>query len=673
MEERLNEAAGELMRAARAIAEARGDAEISGAHVLLGGLRHPFPTLSAVLRPSKLRAGKVADQMEELLTGLDLGDTDVPPFARMLAALAEKQGGEVGPEVLVRVALAQNDPGTAELVAVLKHFDAQLVERLASLAAPPAPGAGAVRSTELRSDSAGPRVALCLNQAQTLAQEGQINTRLLVRVCLSDVSGFLSKGLLAVGAYENVLRAVGGKVRLPPAKHRKFELHRCTSYLQSILQRALDIAVGEGQEEIDERSLTLALIADAREDATSDLASLARRLRDLEAWVEKQAGFVADDMTDGEVPMDQIVPFLQSRVINQDHAIKEVYRPILRVRLGLGFEDALAAVLLFVGPPGVGKSYLAKLMAEVLYGHDPNNPEAHFVMVECGRYKDSHAVTDLIGAPHGYIGSDKGILRDGVRDKYPCVIVFDEAERMNVAIWDALLTMFNDGVFRDNEGARYTLKDCVVVLTSNKGIEEAEDYRRKKLFGEHATADALVADAYRRLEGAAVKKAKAGPRETLSPDEFWSNEDYRESYKAILLSRVREHFGPALYSRIDEKMGFNGLREVDYVQIAANAVQQLTAHLESKTGVRLWSTPEVAQAIAGALRSQVDASARDINRFVRKYILDDAFAPLKLKELEDKTPLAPAYQIKTVLSGPRAHRVLDHFELVPTELPQEQP
>jgi ATP-dependent Clp protease ATP-binding subunit ClpA len=169
-----------------------------------------------------------------------------------------------------------------------------------------------------------------------------------------------------------------------------------------------------------------------------------------------------------------------------------------------------------------------------------------------------------------------------------------------------------------------------------------------------------------------VKSAKAGPRETLSPDEFWSNEDYRENYKAILLSRVREHFGPALYNRIDEKIGFNGLREVDYVQIAANAVQQLTTHLKTKTGVQLWATPDVAQAIAGALRSQIDASARDINRFVRKYILDDAFALLKLKELEDKSPLAPAYQIKTVMTGRKENRILDHFELVPAEPPQVQ-
>jgi ATP-dependent Clp protease ATP-binding subunit ClpA len=312
-----------------------------------------------------------------------------------------------------------------------------------------------------------------------------------------------------------------------------------------------------------------------------------------------------------------------------------------------------------------------------MYGHDPNNPEAHFVMVECGRYKDSHAVTDLIGAPLGYVGSDKGILRDGVRDKYPCVIVFDEAERMNVGIWDSLLTMFNDGVFRDNEGARYTLKDCVVVLTSNKGIEEAEDYRNNKLKGEHAKADALVADAHQRLENKAVK-AKSGPREILSSDEFWSNEDYRENYKAILLSRAREHFGPALYNRIDEKIGFNGLREVDYVQIAAKAVNELIAHLEARTGVRLWykkgEVEEVPQAIAGVIRSQADPSARDINRFVRKYILDDAFAPLKLKEIEEKKPLAPAYEIQPKMTaGKKENQVLDHFELVEAEPLQGQP
>lgn len=425
MERKLNEAAKTLLSLAKNLASAGGRIEVSGVDLLLAALRQPFPAFSVAFHGTKLTLGKIADQMESLLRVIDFGEADVQPFDEILAELVRRSDGEAGPEVLVRAALRQNDPGTKELTALLKSIDGQLIDRLSSLApAPPPPEegpslkGGPVEGVELRLESISPRVMLYLSQAQGLAGDRQISIRQLIRVCLSDLGGFLSRGLLAVGAYEPVLRTVGGKVR-PSAKRVKFELDRCTNDLRLILKRALEFSKRDGQDFIDERALALALIADARQDSPTDFSSIVERLPDLEAWVEKQDSLAGEDATIGEIPIDQIVPFLQSSVVNQDHAIKEVYRPIMRVRLGLGFEDALAAVLLFVGPPGVGKSYLAKLMAQVLYGHDPANPEAHFVMIECGRYKDSHAVTDLIGAPHGYVGSDKGILRDGVRDKYP--------------------------------------------------------------------------------------------------------------------------------------------------------------------------------------------------------------------------------------------------------------
>ncbi len=670
MQTKLNEAAQALMDAARRMAEHRQDKGITGTHILLAALRSPFPSLTAAFRSSNLKMsiGKVADQWVELLESVDLDNSDAKLFDDVLAEFCVTEDHEANPEMLVKAAFNQQDPGTAELIYLINQLDRKLVEQF-STPRPLGANADLSKPVELKSDKLGPSVAILLNQAQILAHDRKVNTRLLIQVCVSDVSSFLSKGLLAVGGYDKVIRSVGGKLRLTTNKRMECEIDCCTELLQTILQQALAMAVGEGRMVVSEQDLVLALIADALHSGSQDeLAAVGMDgLRELEAWAQAQRYDTENVAAVGEVPIDKILDFFQSRLLNQDQAIEEVYRPILRVRLGLGFEDALAAVLLFVGPPGVGKSYLAKLMAQVLYGYDPNNPEAHFVMIECGRYKDSHAVTDLIGAPHGYIGSDKGILRDGVRDKYPCVIVFDEAERMHKGIWDALLTLLNDGVFRDNEGQRYTLKDCVVVLTSNKGIEDAENYRKNKIFGEHDKADALVDEAKVKLEGSKPSATKAGPREVLSADEFWSNDEYRENYKTILLSQVREHFGAALYSRIDEKIGFNGLRIVDYISIADIAIKQLTAHLEAKTGVKLWYAPSVPDAIASEARNQLEASARDINRFVRKYILDDAFSQLKLKELKENIPLAHAYQIKARMKGKGANQVLDKIELVPEE------
>jgi ATP-dependent Clp protease ATP-binding subunit ClpA len=155
----------------------------------------------------------------------------------------------------------------------------------------------------------------------------------------------------------------------------------------------------------------------------------------------------------------------------------------------------------------------------------------------------------------------------------------------------------------------------------------------------------------------------------LSQDEFWSNEDYRENYKAILLSAAQRHFGPALFNRIDEKIGFNGLRQVDYTHIAKNALGDVIEHLHRATGVRLWYHADVPQALAAeVLTRSLAASARDMNRLVRKFVLDDAFAPLKLKEI-DGARLAPAYQIQVVTRG--RNRAFDRVDLVPASAPAE--
>jgi ATP-dependent Clp protease ATP-binding subunit ClpA len=510
-------------------------------------------------------------------------------------------------------------------------------------------------------------LAARLNQAAHVAKDGTVNLRWLLRTIVSDLSSPLSKGLLLVNAYEEVLVRVGGRVALPPTTKCDFEPTRYSKYVQALLRQARELAARNGQARVDEGNLALVLVADARQDRTrsSELCIEGYRLNRLEEWLNRLPPDEEPSAVAGEIPIDEIIPFMEKRIINQSSAINEAYRPILRVRLGLGQEDMLAGVFLFVGPPGVGKSYLAKLMAQALYGHDPDNPEAHLVVIECGRYKDSHAVTDFIGAPHGYVGSDKGILRDGLREKYPCVIVFDEAEKMNPDIWSAFLTMFNDGVFRDNEGARFTLKDCVVVLTANAGIEQAEEFRKKTLRGEHTAALALVEDAKAELAETEVQvKVQGGPREVLDPDEFWANEDYRDTYRAILLAAVRKHFGPAMFSRCDELIAFNGLRHADYVRIAANAVDALVAHIRDKTGVELWYDMEVPEALASLTSQKVETSARDMNRLARKFVLDKAFAELKLRSIRDQLKLASSYQLKPVMRGGLRKRVLEGFQLV---------
>ena len=176
---------------------------------------------------------------------------------------------------------------------------------------------------------------------------------------------------------------------------------------------------------------------------------------------------------------------LHERVIGQDEAVTAVSDAILRTRAGLKDPTKPIGSFLFLGPTGVGKTELAKALAQALFD-DENN----MVRIDMSEYMEKHAVARLIGAPPGYVGYDEGgQLTEAVRRKPYCVVLFDEIEKAHPDVFNVLLQVLDDGRMTDSQGRTVDFKNTVIVMTSNlgsnyilEGIENGkitEEARRK--------------------------------------------------------------------------------------------------------------------------------------------------------------------------------------------------
>jgi len=180
----------------------------------------------------------------------------------------------------------------------------------------------------------------------------------------------------------------------------------------------------------------------------------------------------------------------QKRIIGQDDAVKAVSRAVRRNRAGLRNPKRPIGSFIFLGPTGVGKTELAKTLAEALFDSEDN-----MVRIDMSEYMEKHSVSRLIGAPPGYVGYDEGgQLTEAVRRKPYSVILFDEIEKAHHDVWSVLLQVLDDGRITDSQGHKVDFKNTVVIMTSNVGSPyllegvndrgEIEEEAREAVMGE---------------------------------------------------------------------------------------------------------------------------------------------------------------------------------------------
>merc|ERR1711988_245803 len=158
---------------------------------------------------------------------------------------------------------------------------------------------------------------------------------------------------------------------------------------------------------------------------------------------------------------------LHKRVIGQNEAIDSVAEAVLRSRAGLARPNQPTGSFLFLGPTGVGKTELAKALAEELF-----DDEKHILRIDMSEYMEQHSVARLIGAPPGYVGhEDGGQLTEAVRRRQFQVILFDEVEKAHPSVLNILLQVLDDGRLTDSQGRTVDFTNTVIILTSNLGAE----------------------------------------------------------------------------------------------------------------------------------------------------------------------------------------------------------
>ncbi len=286
--------------------------------------------------------------------------------------------------------------------------------------------------------------------------------------------------------------------------------------------------------------------------------------------VARWTGIPVTRLMEGEkaklLKLDEI---LHERVVGQDEAVQFVADSVLRARAGIKDPRRPIGSFIFLGPTGVGKTELAKTLAEVLFDSEQN-----LIRIDMSEYMEKFAVSRLIGAPPGYVGYEEGgQLTEQVRRKPYSVILFDEIEKAHQDVFNVLLQILDDGRVTDSQGRVVDFKNTVIILTSNIGSPHL-------------------------LEGVT------------------SSGDIKESARELVMRELRGHFRPEFLNRIDEIVLFKPLSLAEITKIVALLVQDVQRRVGER-GVTL----EVSQAATEFIaRTGYDAvyGARPLKRFIQR-------------------------------------------------------
>jgi ATP-dependent Clp protease ATP-binding subunit ClpB len=303
---------------------------------------------------------------------------------------------------------------------------------------------------------------------------------------------------------------------------------------------------------------------------------------DIAKIVSKWTGIPVSKMLEGEVrKLVSMEDRLRQRVVGQDEGLSRVANAIRRSRAGLGDPKKPIGSFIFLGPTGVGKTELARALAEFLF-----DDEHSMIRIDMSEYMEKHAVARLIGAPPGYVGYDEGgQLTEAVRRRPYSVILFDEIEKAHPDVFNVLLQILDDGRLTDSRGRTVDFKNAVIIMTSNIGAS------------------------YLQAEGVA------------SPEAF-------EEATEHVLEALRQHFRPEFLNRVDDIIVFKPLGEEQLtriIELRLDDLRQLLA--ERKITIELTASAKELLFLEGYDRAY---GARPLKRAIQKLIQD----PLALKILE---------------------------------------
>lgn len=322
-------------------------------------------------------------------------------------------------------------------------------------------------------------------------------------------------------------------------------------------------------------------------ESDSPLLKLALDSNDIKETITRSTGVPVHSMNDDELMrLTSMHDFLADIVKGQDHAIQAVCNVIKRSRLGLGNENAPIGSFLFMGTTGVGKTELAKALAQFLFGS-----RDMLIRIDMSEYQQEHSVSRLFGAPPGYVGYNQGgQLTEAVRRKPYSVILLDEFEKAHSKICETLLQVLDDGHMTDGKGRTINFKNTVIIMTSNLGAE------------------------------------------LIGQQDYTHLHHVRESMIQLLKQRT----SPEFVNRIDDIVIFNPLNDSVLKSIAVKIVRNAVQKLQS-SGYDIHLSENVAGHIARNLDTTM--GARPIKRIVDHEIIDGIIDKILIGDLVKSSPI----------------------------------
>ena len=271
---------------------------------------------------------------------------------------------------------------------------------------------------------------------------------------------------------------------------------------------------------------------------------------------------------------------LESKVIGQDKAIEKVVRAIQRNRIGLKDPQKPIGTFLFLGPTGVGKTYLAKKLAEEMFSSKDS-----LIRVDMSEFMEKYSVSRLIGAPPGYVGYDEGgQLTERVRRHPYSVVLFDEIEKAHPDVFNLMLQIFDEGHLTDSLGRRVSFKNTILILTSNVGSRQLKDFGSG--IGFSARTD----------------------------------EQENEAAQGVIMKALQKTFAPEFINRIDDIIQFSQLGKADIRRIVDLELKGVVGRLEAM-GFEVTVT-DAAKDFLGEKGYDKQYGARPLKRAVQQYVED---------------------------------------------------